>query len=131
MKTIILKLWELVKKYQSDIALALTIIMITIISFNLGKISILQGRGEITNDAKIESSPTATKTKPTNKIAPKAIPTPDYSNTEVITSKSSKSKVFHFPWCSGYKTIADKNRIKFPNSAAAIAAGYTQAANCK
>ncbi len=51
------------------------------------------------------------------------------SDGEVVASKSGSK--YHFPWCSGAKSIADANKIWFNSAVAARAAGYTAAANCK
>lgn len=42
------------------------------------------------------------------------------------------SKVYHLPrGCPGYGQIADHNRVEFPSSSAASAAGYRRAGNCR
>lgn len=48
---------------------------------------------------------------------------------EVLASKNGSR--YHFPWCPGAKSISEKNRVSFKSPAAAEAAGYTLAANCK
>lgn len=48
---------------------------------------------------------------------------------EVVASKSGTK--YHFPWCSGAKSIDDKNKIWFNSIAEARKAGYTPASNCK
>jgi hypothetical protein len=48
---------------------------------------------------------------------------------EVVAS--SKGKKYHYPNCPSAKTISPTNLIHFDSAAAAEAAGYTLAANCK
>ena len=40
------------------------------------------------------------------------------------------SKIYHRPDCPSYNRVGEKNRVEFPNAAAAIAAGYRIAGNC-
>ncbi len=53
------------------------------------------------------------------------------TNPQVVASKNSKGKLYHFTWCPGASMIAEKNKITFASEAAAIAAGYTLAGNCQ
>lgn len=55
--------------------------------------------------------------------------TPQIGPTEVVTS--SKGTKYHYSHCPGAKQISEKNRITFQSAAAAEAAGFTLAANCK
>ena len=48
---------------------------------------------------------------------------------QVVASKNGTK--YHFPWCSGAKTISEANKIYFNSTAEARAAGYTPAGNCK
>jgi hypothetical protein len=48
---------------------------------------------------------------------------------EVVASKSGTK--YHLPWCSGAKRINPANLVHFESAAAAKAAGYEPAANCK
>ncbi len=50
-------------------------------------------------------------------------------NGAVIGSKSGKK--YYFPWCGTIKRVKPENQVPFPNIAAARAAGYLPAANCK
>ena len=51
------------------------------------------------------------------------------SSGQVVASKNGTK--YHFPWCSGGKTISEPNKIYFNSIEEARAAGYTPAANCK
>ena len=117
------KLLNFVKTYQSDIILTVAIILITLVSFNLGKISALNSQkaqikimgGESTRGARVILTPA----------------TPAMRDQTVVASKNSKGKLYHFTYCPGASMIAEKNKITFPNEVAAIAAGYTLAGNCQ
>jgi len=119
----IAKLLKLVKTYQSDIILTILVVLISVISFNLGRIS-------VSKDSKVPVTITepAGQTQEAAKIADNATPAGDQ---QVVASKNSKNKLYHFSWCSGASQIAEKNKITFPTEAAAIAAGYTLAGNCQ
>src|SRR3989344_9451229 len=126
----IAKILAFVKAHHSDITLAICIVLITIISFNMGRASVI-GQSEGAGIAGPQTS-TASRTAPRVSITPKKpAPTRDVTNEPVYASKSSSSKVYHFSWCSGASKITDKNKLAFPNESAAIAAGYTLAGNCK
>ena len=45
-----------------------------------------------------------------------------------VASKSGAK--YHLPWCAGAKRIKEENKVWFDTEEAAIAAGYTPAANC-
>ncbi len=121
------KLPNFVKTYQSDIVLAITVILISVISFNLGKISAISGQKaqiKITGEMQNGQSP-----ENKNSLNPK--PSALNPNPMVVASKNSKGKLYHFAYCPGASMIAEKNKITFANEAAAIAAGYILAGNCK
>lgn len=117
------KLFQFVKANQSDIVLAVAVILISVISFNLGKISAIGGQKAQIKITGGENTGRLEDTKGTS--APAA------RDQTVVASKNSKGKLYHFTWCPGASMIAEKNKITFTNEAAAIAAGYTLAGNCK
>lgn len=47
----------------------------------------------------------------------------------VVASRSGSA--YHFPWCPGAETIAERNKIWFKSEEAARAAGFSPAKNCK
>jgi len=44
---------------------------------------------------------------------------------------SKNGTKYHFPWCSGAKSISEVNKIWFNSVEEARASGYAPAANCK
>lgn len=127
MRNILTKIIEIVKKYESDLVLMIGISCITIISFNMGRsVSPKQAKLPISI-----SQPSHEQVLNTGGREVGKNPARDLINTAVIASKNSKSKLFHYPWCPGYSKIAEKNKLTFANASTAIAAGFTQASNCK
>jgi hypothetical protein len=116
------KLIRFVKANQSEIVLGVVIVIITVISFNLGKISSLNGT---------KTPITITGGENAGQGDVRGISTPAAKDQTVVASKNSKGKLYHFTWCPGASMIAEKNKIIFPNEAAAMAAGYTLAGNCQ
>ena len=50
------------------------------------------------------------------------------SDVGVVSKNGTK---YYLPGCAGVDRISDTNKVSFPSAAAALAAGYTPAANCK
>lgn len=51
--------------------------------------------------------------------------------TEGLIIASKGGSKYHYPWCSGGKSISEKNKIWFDSTEDARKAGYTPAQNCK
>ena len=126
------KLKEFIKTHQSNIVLACAIMLITVISFNLGRIAerkhansvgILENGIAIT---KTKSALTGTNTQRTKSKKTAPIRT-DFS---VIASKKSTTKSYHFSWCPGASKIIAANKLSFADETAAITAGFHLASNC-
>lgn len=126
------KFFKSVKTYQSDIILAITIVLISITAFNLGKISAYQQKKTPITITKPESANGLVTRDNGNSQNPErlGVGSRKLGVTQVFASKVSKSKVYHFPWCPGASKIADKNKLTFATETAAISAGYTLAGNC-
>lgn len=52
------------------------------------------------------------------------------SDKGLLVASKNGSK-YHYPWCSGGKSISEKNKVWFDSVEDARKAGYTPAANCK
>lgn len=48
---------------------------------------------------------------------------------QVVASKNGSK--YHFPWCSGAKSISEANKIFFASAEGARKEGYAPASNCK
>ena len=129
------KIGELVKTYQSDVVLALAIICISVLSFNLGKYQAFESsktpivirNGTTAKPLAKETTQQGSDSKQVTTNKPRI----KVTQVAVIASKGNKNKLFHYPWCPGYNRIAERNKLTFANAQVAIAAGYSQAANCK
>ncbi|MDO8669072.1 MAG: hypothetical protein Q7K65_02135 [Candidatus Buchananbacteria bacterium] len=125
------KFLKFIKICQSDIILAITVVLISITAFNLGKISAFKQQKTpitITEPGDRVQGIGYSQKLENNSLNPK--PSTLNPNSPVVASKNSTSKVYHFPWCSSASKIADKNKLTFTTEAAAISAGYTLAGNC-
>lgn len=107
------------------------IILVALLSFGIGRLSVVGNREPI----RIEYDPTLTE-QPISNIGQSAsvinaagkLASPGESGV-VVTSKNGSK--YHYPHCAGAKQIKEENKIVFQTPAAAEAAGYTLAANCK
>lgn len=124
------KFFELVKRYQADIVLAVAIILIAITSYNVGKIIAyrnIKSPITITEPRDIVRREVGQGSNQAANIQSAASP----RDLTVVASKKSSSKLYHFTWCPGAKQIAAANKLTFATESAATAAGYTLAGNCK
>lgn len=106
--------------------LSIVIILVALLSFGIGRLSIVGEREPI----KIEYDPEMSNTplQISNEQTASVIQGVPKSNKEVIVSKNGAR--YHYPHCAGAKQIKEANKIVFASPAAAEAAGYTLAANC-
>ncbi|MDQ3089560.1 MAG: hypothetical protein M3Q24_00185 [bacterium] len=111
------------------------IILVSGASFGLGKLSNRDTRAGV----KIEYNPSLTNSLESQVNASIVEKEEIKKETAATTTVSSNSAVvgsvkgtkYHYPHCPGAKQISSANLITFKNSAAAEAAGYTLALNCK
>lgn len=122
--------WDLIRANFDGIFVACLLVLCSIISFNLGRISALEKTPlKFETDANIFNAVENSKNK--------AVNSPDVSTSinkiqtdpRVVVSKNSDK--YHFSWCSGAKRIKEENKIWFNSTQEAERAGYTLAANCQ
>ncbi|MDT4966263.1 MAG: hypothetical protein QOJ64_1000 [Acidobacteriota bacterium] len=81
------------------------------------------------------TAPTDAKSSETVKTAATVVsPSPGTGSSAPTTGGvigNKNSKVYHAPGCPGYKSVSEKNQVKFKTAAEAEAAGYKRAGNCK
>lgn len=132
MKRILSKLFQLIKSGQYELFLGSCIVLVAVISYNLGQINSLK-KSPIAvqehNNQKAEifdavSSSTGSKSQDTKYEIQNA-----KLDRRVVGSKNSDK--YHFTWCSGTKRIKEENKVWFADEKAAKAAGYTLAGNCQ
>ncbi len=124
------KFIQIVKQSQYHIFLAICIILISFISFNLGKVaSNEKGSIKVTEDANIYKAVTGKEEESGDTlITPK--PTPKPLDMRVVASRKSKTKLYHFVWCPGSKQIKEENKLWFNTEQEAVQTGYKLAGNC-
>jgi len=102
----------------------ITIILIAIITFSLGRISGLQEKRPPVRVISDNSGEVKGVSIQQEKGAPE-----QSSSGQVVASKNGTK--YHYPWCAGAKQISEKNKITFNSIEEARAAGYSPATNCK
>ena len=107
--------------------ISLTIILIALLSFGIGRLSVVGNREPI----RIEYDPEISNSQfpISNQASVSSALDKIENSTSVIVSKNGAR--YHYPYCSGAKQIKEENKIIFATVAAAEAAGYSLAANCK
>ena len=117
---------NLVKLHQKDIFLGFCIVLISTISFNIGRINALHKTPiKITGEANVYQATAGNSIL--NK--PKTLPAQP-KDLRVVASKASATKRYHFTWCPGAKQIKESNKLWFADESLAQKAGYTLAGNC-
>jgi hypothetical protein len=109
-----------------DIVLVLTIALLGIVSFGLGRLS------AETNTEKVPvtlcESIIQPETQQNEASAATSLTSPG-ATMQYVASKNGT--VYHLPWCSGAKRISKENMVWFSTKTEAEKAGYRPAANCK
>ncbi len=116
----IAKITNLVKRHQRDIFLAVCLILVAGIGYNLGRLS---GPQKQSGEADTEAASMVAAVPVKNTPAPR-------TDTRVVASKNSKSKLYHYTWCPGAQKIKEQNKVWFNTASAAETAGYSLAGNC-
>ncbi|OHA46531.1 MAG: hypothetical protein A2541_00300 [Candidatus Taylorbacteria bacterium RIFOXYD2_FULL_36_9] len=104
---------------KKDTFIVLTIILVGLAGFGLGKLSALEKGREPIQIKKLNSLSSNINTS-----------SPENTAVKLLVASKSGTK-YHFPWCAGASQIADKNKIYFASYEEAQKAGYTPASNCQ
>ncbi|MFA6278903.1 MAG: hypothetical protein WCS97_02425 [Candidatus Paceibacterota bacterium] len=106
-----------VAKIPRDVVIIGVLVLTSTLSFGLGYLAGLdtaeQGSGAPEVTSPDTSSPEVTKG----------------TAGQIVASKNGTK--YYFPSCAGVDRISETNKVWFDSESAAIAAGYTLAANCK
>lgn len=119
---------------RGDIFLFVSIVLISLASFGLGRLSIIwqpHAPIQVTKDGAKAAVSTRKEVKAETKgesVSQGSSSTVTGAGT-VVASKNGSS--YHLPTCSGAKNIKPENLIRFNSAAEARAAGYKPAGNCK
>lgn len=132
MRNILAKFGYIVKSRQYELFLGSCIILVAVISYNLGQINSLKKTpitvgGSSNLKADIYQ---AAETKTSNQnIQNTKYSIPETKlDTRVVVSKNSDK--YHYGWCSGAKRIKPENQIWFNSAKEAESKGYVLAGNC-
>ena len=125
------KVFSFIKSTQYHIFLAVCVLLISFISFNLGRINALhktpltitenQNQNQ-SQKADIYSASVKTNTTPKQNTAP--------SDNRVVVSKASTTRKYHHVWCASTSKIKEENKLWFSSAQETEVAGYTLAGNC-
>ena len=127
---------------REDTRLVGIIVLVGLISFLLGRMSVTQNIVSIVNTAPQHASGAVANiieapAPETSAVRASSDPSPQPLKSAPLTQgaggyvASKNGTKYHLPWCSGAKSIKDENKVWFNTKAEAEAAGYTPAANCK
>jgi hypothetical protein len=108
---IIIDFWQ---KCKGEWFLGLTLVLVALLAFGLGRYSILKPKK---TPIKIQAMESVNKITTQNNLT-----------GQVVASKQGSK--YYLPTCSGVKRIKPENLISFSGVAEAKAAGYEPAANC-
>jgi len=128
------------KPKYNDAFTAAIIILVSLVSFGLGRLSkIKENKTSITINNTENANLGASVGLLNYQIAPKngekgttvnnAINNQQSPQGAVVGSKNGSK--YHFPWCSGAQRISEANKVWFESIESAKKAGYTPAGNCK
>ena len=116
-----IKIW--LKSSNSDIYLTVIIVMVALISFALGRISVLKEKKfdiEIIGAQEVKP--------PLGSLTSKSEGPPDGQAGNLVGSKNGTA--YHLLTCPGAKQIKEENKIYFSTKEDAQKAGYHPAGNC-
>ena len=111
--------------------LTLVIILVAVLSFGIGKLSVAGNREPIKIEYDSALTEQAVWSTPSVDQTASAINTIPAENLKIGVIASRNGSKYHYPHCSGAKQIKEGNKIVFATSATAEAAGYSLAVNCK
>lgn len=109
------------KSAEKDILIILIIILVGLISFGLGRLSVISEN----------KTPITVKnlTRSVN-LSTSDVDSIDNADEKLFVVSKNGTK-YHYPWCSGAQRINEENKIWFNTKEEAEKAGYTPASNCK
>lgn len=125
------KIQECASARQGDLFLAGLIVLVSIGSFGLGRLSAIWPEKQplaIMQNDKLQMPKTASAS-PIGSADNLAFGIQNSALGKYVASKNGSA--YHYPWCSGAKRIKEENKIWFQTKEEAEAKGYKPAANCE
>lgn len=110
--------------------LPMALILILTLAFGLGRLSKSNSRAPLMIEYDSNYSTTTSTYGGASKVEANTVPKEAPVNSSEVVG-SIKGTKYHYLYCPGAKQISPANKITFTNAAAAEAAGYTLALNCK
>lgn len=124
------KIKSFIRSNAPDLYIAVLIIFVSLISFGLGRLSVLWPEREpikiINSQPPIINEGKSSKTVNTESEAASIIPT---VKGKYIASKNGTA--YHYPWCPGATKIKEVNKVWFQSKEEAEKRGYKPAGNCE
>lgn len=115
---------------RADVFVPIIIILVSFLSFGLGRLSTLESRR---SDIRVEPIPVgeAGRMEATaiSAIAEKQLVSAQSVQGQFVASKNGTK--YYFPWCSGANRIKEENKVWFSSVDEAKRAGYSPASTCK
>jgi len=123
---------EILETIKKNLFLIFLIVLISLLSFQLGRVSKTASQPIKIEKASIQEifQPDADIRINANDTNNKEDRGAERVDFQVVVSKKSTSGKYHFLWCSGAKQIKEENKLYFNSEGEAISAGYTLAGNC-
>lgn len=122
MLAILTKIFKFCKVYEKDVIFSAVIILISIISFGLGRLSKIR-------ESRVPLSVENLKKEEKMDLLGNEIINETAAQKLFVASKNGKK--YHYAWCDSAKSIKEENKVWFLTQEEARAAGYEPAANCK
>ena len=119
------KLKNFVKNNSSDIFIILTVILVALISFGIGRLTVPKSEPILIKNLE-QANIDDLNIEAQGKVYPPATEQSDVGR--VVGSKNSDK--YHLPECPGAKQISEQNKVWFDSIEAAEKAGYKPAGNC-
>ena len=105
------------------------LVLVALLSFGLGRLSVIYGGGGGIEIVYPESTQNAAVLLASETDQAPELPPPPEGGGGYVASKTGAK--YHLPWCSGARSIKEENKIYFQTKEEAESAGYTPAGNCK
>jgi hypothetical protein len=119
---------NLVRNVPRDVIIIAVLVLASSLSFGLGYLTGSDARAQEGSDISVERVPIETSSH----VSVTAVPLPAQTSSttgQVVASKNGTK--YYLPGCAGANRISAANKVAFASVAAAKAAGYGPAANCK
>jgi len=118
---------------STDFILTALIIVVSLTSFFLGRISVGEGGISVPvgNSASLSNDKTEVLNVTKASTSAQSISAHTQKSVEKMYVASKSGTKYHLPWCGSAGQIKEENKIWFASKEEAEKAGYTPASNCK